>query len=78
MTSTDDTSGWTVAARFSSEAEAAIACGMLENHDIPTQLTGTVLASVYPMTDTWAPILMLVPADCAERAARLLAEARDA
>lgn len=74
---TSDTAGWIVVARFSSEAEASIACGMLDSHGIPAQLTGTVLASVYPMTDTWAPVLLMVPAAEADRAARLLHETRD-
>lgn len=73
-----DSEGWTVVARFSSEAEASIACGMLDSHGIPAQLTGTVLASVYPMTDTWAPVVLMVPADEAPRASRLLRDARDA
>lgn len=66
------TDGWIVAAEFSSEQEAYIAAGMLENNGIPVQVTGTVMASVYPMTDTWAPVRLSVPADMAGRAAELL------
>lgn len=64
--------GWTVIAQFRSEQEAAIAAGMLENNGIPAQLTGTVMASVYPMTDTWAPVSLLVPASHAPHAKKLL------
>lgn len=67
---------WVIVAQYTTEQEASIAAGMLESHGIPAQLTGTVMASVYPMTDTWAPVSLLVPADLAPRARHLLGESR--
>lgn len=77
MKGPDTAGGWITVASFTSEQDAAIAAGMLENHDIPAQLTGTVMASVYPMTDTWAPVNLLVPAPLAEQARKLLESSGD-
>lgn len=63
---------WIRIASFSSLPEAYIAKGVLDNYDIPAQLTNTVISSVYPMTDTWAPVELLVPAPLAGKAAALL------
>jgi len=63
---------WQVIRTYSDPAAAYIDRGLLESEGIPVQLTGTVMASVYPMTDTWAPVQLLVPADMADRAAGLL------
>ena len=71
---TGDRAGWTVLRTYSDPQAAYIDRGLLEANDIPAELTGTVMASVYPMTDTWAPVRLIVPASMAARAAELLAE----
>lgn len=71
---TGDRAGWTVLRTYSDQQAAYIDRGLLEANDIPAELTGTVMASVYPMTDTWAPVRLIVPASMAARAAELLAE----
>jgi len=64
--------GWAVVAEFTSESEAQIARGMLDSAGIPAVLQGDTLASVYPMTMTWAPVKLLVPGEMASKARLLL------
>lgn len=71
-TRTESGGGWTAVATYNDINTAHIAAGMLEAQGIPVQLTNATLAGVYPMTDTWAAIDMLVPASMAETANRLL------
>lgn len=58
--------------RFATLQQAQIAAGMLEANGIPSQVTNATLVSVLPMTDTWAPINLLVPASRAPQARELL------
>ncbi|MDE6283336.1 MAG: DUF2007 domain-containing protein [Muribaculaceae bacterium] len=53
---------------------AEIAAGMLRNNGIPCEVTNMTIASVLPMTDTWTPLMVVVPASQAARARALLAE----
>lgn len=78
MQSKDKESGlWVEIASFSTPQAAYIAKGMLEANDIPSVLTNTVISSVYPMTDTWAPIRMQVPESLADEALALLRAHKD-
>lgn len=63
---------WTVVSEFNSDSEAQIARGMLDAAGIAAVLQGDTIASVYPMTMTWAPIRLLVPAEMAAKARLLL------
>lgn len=63
---------WITIASYSSPEEAYIVKGMLESHDIPVALTNATISSVYPMTDTWAPVGLQVPGAMADEAIRLL------
>lgn len=68
---------WITVASFTSPEEAYIVKGMLENNDIPVAMTNETISSVYPMTDTWAPVELQVPADLADKAKGLLESHRD-
>ena len=74
----DAPQGWTAIRTYTDTAAAYIGRGVLESEGIPAQLTGTVMASVYPMTDTWAPVTLLVPTAMAADAERLLSQRHDA
>lgn len=52
---------WIKIASFTTPQDAYIVKGMLESNDIPTVLNNATISSVYPMTDTWAPVELLVP-----------------
>lgn len=62
---------------FPSLQSAEIAAGMLRNHGIPCELLNATIASVLPMTDTWTPISLIVPANFAMKAKELLKEFND-
>lgn len=62
---------------FPSLQAAEIAAGMLRNHGIPCEVLNATIASVLPMTDTWTPIRLLVPANFAGKAKELLNLHRD-
>ena len=68
---------WTTIASFSSPEEAYIVKGMLESNGIPVELSNATISSVYPMTDTWAPVELMVPDTAAEKARSLMADHRD-
>ncbi|MDO4320460.1 MAG: DUF2007 domain-containing protein [Bacteroidales bacterium] len=63
---------WAVVATFNTQGEAYIAKGMLESNGIESVLNNATISSVYPMTDTWTPLELLVPADKIEEARKLL------
>lgn len=63
---------WTRIAEFVSLDEAYIVKGMLEANDIPVVVNNATLASVYPLTDTWTPIEILVPENMACKAKDLM------
>lgn len=67
------TGGWTTVATYSDQQSAFIAKGMLETNGVPVNLTNATISSVYPMTDTWASIELMVPPSMAELAKKLLA-----
>lgn len=56
---------------------AEIAAGMLRDNGIPCEVTNQTIASVLPMTDTWTPLRLLVPATYASRARALLRDNSD-
>jgi len=63
---------WVTVATYSSSSEAYIAKGLLESNDIPVVMENATISSVYPMTDTWTPLGLLVPADKLDEAKKLL------
>lgn len=63
---------WIKIASFTTPQDAYIVKGMLESNDIPTVLNNTTISSVYPMTDTWAPVELLVPKHDEIRARQLM------
>ncbi len=63
---------WVRIASFSSSEDAYIVKGMLESNDIPVEISNATISSVYPMTDTWAPIELFVPRELETEAQRLL------
>lgn len=63
---------WITIASFSSAEEAYIVKGMLESNDIPVNIVNGTISSVYPMTDTWAPVEIQVPGQMVPEAVKLL------
>lgn len=63
---------WVNIASFSSPEDAYIMKGMLESNDIPVEVNNATISSVYPMTDTWAPVELLVPKEFEKEALRLM------
>lgn len=72
MKQSDNTADWAAIAAFSDPAEAYITRGMLESNGIPVVVNNATISSIYPMTDTWAPLELLVPADMADVARSLI------
>lgn len=68
---------WRTVATYSSFEEAQIVRGMLEANGIPCVVNNATLASVYPMTSTWTPLELMVPAQCAAQAEKLLQQDGD-
>lgn len=68
---------WTAIGSFSSSEEAYIVKGMLESNGIPVNMLNATISSVYPMTDTWAPITLEVPSEFKTDALRLLGQHGD-
>ncbi len=66
-----------VAAEFTNARDAAIAAGMLENHDIECHVMDDAMSTLYGAGATWAPVRLYVAEDEAERAAALLREHSD-
>lgn len=62
---------------FPSLQVAEIAAGMLRSNGIPCEVSNSTIASVLPLTDTWTPLGLVVPASCAGRAKALLASRND-
>lgn len=63
---------WVCVNTYSDASAAHIDRGMLEANGIPTTLTNDLLSSVYPMTDTWAGVDLMVPAKLLAQARKLL------
>lgn len=55
------TQSWIRIASFTTIEDAYIVKGMLESNDIPVVVNNVTISTVYPMTDTWTPIELLVP-----------------
>lgn len=70
-------STWVTVATFSSVEDGYIVKGMLESNDIPVELNNATISSVYPMTDTWAPLEIMVPAHRADDARNLIKANKD-
>lgn len=66
-------SAWEVVGNFADSPQAYIAKSILDEENIPVIINNDIISSVYPMTATWAPIQLLVPADLATRSRELLA-----
>lgn len=66
-----------VAAEFTNARDAAIAAGMLENHDIECHVMDDAMSTLYGAGATWAPVRLYVAEADAERAAALLREHSD-
>lgn len=67
----------TAIGNFPTIQAAEIAAGMLRSNGIPCEVTNQTLASVLPMTDTWTPLRLVVPAGYASRAKELLSSYHD-
>lgn len=63
---------WITIKTFSSPEEAEIVKGMLVSNGIPAVINNSTIASVYPMTDTWTPLQLMVPASCENDALKLM------
>ena len=61
-----------VAARFSTEIEANIACGMLADNGIEAHVASNNMSTLYGAGSTWAPVELYVAADKLARALELL------
>lgn len=72
MTRKISSSTWQSVASFATVAEAYITKGMLESHGIPCEITNPVLSNVLPLTESWVPVEVIVPAALAPHARRLL------
>lgn len=59
---------------FTSLQAAEIAAGRLRSEGIPCQVLNAMLASVLPLTDSWAPIRLIVPANFAAKARQLIGD----
>lgn len=67
-----DEGGWVLLHTYSNLQEAEIDRGLLADNGIPCVIQNEAISSVYPMTDTWTPLNMMVPAAFADEAASLL------
>lgn len=63
---------WTIFKTYSSLETAEIDKGLLEANGIPCVINNATIASVYPMTDTWTPLQMLISADKLDEARELI------
>lgn len=63
---------WITLAEFDTIEDAYIVKGMLEENGVPVQLENTTISSVYPMTLSWAPIILKVPEESAVLASKLI------
>lgn len=63
---------WVCVNTYRDASAAYIDRGMLESNGIPTTLTNELISSVYPMTDTWAGVDLMVPAELHAQALKLL------
>lgn len=66
----NEKSSWVVLGSYNNEPEAYIHKGVLETNGVTCVMNNGV--SAYPMTDTWAPVQLLVPRAELSRARELL------
>ena len=66
-----------VAAEYSDEMTASIACGMLKANGIDAMVEGSNMATIYMAGATWAPVKLLVPSADLPRALDLLSQHND-
>ncbi|MDE5810977.1 MAG: DUF2007 domain-containing protein [Muribaculaceae bacterium] len=69
--------GWVAVATYSTLQEAAIARGMLQDNGINAVIENGTISSVLPMTDTWAPLVVFVPAEDEQSTRKLLQSTDD-
>ena len=63
---------WVLFKTYSNVQEAAIDRGLLQASGIPCVVNNATISSVYPMTDTWAPIELMIPASALSKAKALV------
>lgn len=68
----ENNDNWILLRSYSNLQEAEIDKGLLESNGIPCVLQNEAISSVYPMTDTWTPLNMLIPESFALEARELL------
>lgn len=64
--------GWVLFRTYSNSESAAIDRGLLQSYGVPCVVNNATISSVYPMTDTWAPVELMIPAAKVELAEKLL------
>lgn len=64
--------GWVLFRTYSNSESAAIDRGLLQSNGVPCVVNNATISSVYPMTDTWAPVELMIPATKVELAEKLL------
>ena len=69
-----DSEGWMIFRSYYNLQEAEIDKGLLEANGIPCVIKNECIASVYPMTNTWASLRLMVPRAMAEAAEKLVSE----
>lgn len=62
-----------IVGQFPTLQAAEIAAGMLRTNGVPCDVANQTIASVMPLTDTWTPLSLIVPAAYAAQARALLA-----
>lgn len=68
----DTSGGWMIFRQYSNLQEAEIDKGLLEENGIPCVMQNEAIASVYPMTETWASLNLMIPRGFADDARQLL------
>lgn len=68
---------WVTAAEFTTEPDAYIAAGMLQDNGIEAVVTPNHMSTLYGAGATWSPVILSVPAAQLAQARRLLHEHRD-
>jgi hypothetical protein len=64
--------GWVLFRTYNNPETAAIDRGLLQANGVPCVVNNATISSVYPMTDTWAPVELMIPATQVELAEKLL------
>ena len=64
--------GWILFRTYNNTETAAIDRGLLQANGVLCVVNNATISSVYPMTDTWAPVELMIPATQVELAEKLL------